>query len=792
MKQTNIFNLLKQTNIHKLLISIFLILILESTLAMANAKGNGSDTNLTNSGGLSTDQIQKVDTPYQVAIKKGIENGNLTPSIKPEYNIEILENTKNHLKVKGTTKIQFNSPKEAGYENNKWPKFVIKDPKKNMIGKGIIKPGDYDQFVKDFLKSKILAIQNETQRSFALATLNQSFGSEQRNHIITETYEITYPENISSTISSITANNDILMGFTRTTPTIHWTIEDRSEVCIPFLGCHEVYYYKAGFEEDGALGLRLPTEVTLNLPDKMFVGQNYTLSTAIIGRDWDETKYIQANVPPENGNEFVARLDFFIGVIVRIGGYTAIDWSINIDKDYSRSFKTPIGINEELPIPDLDLSPEETGLTYGLGVAYLGIGLKINPDIDPQKITTDWNANGDSVGSGSTMYNESGTRYEFGPVKAGNYSPNTEYAQIRLSNYKYYFDICKLDLNANVQFNVISINLAATDYVNIMTLSCNDITNGLYLGIHKNTNANSAEGNVLVVSDFIPPASITNLHNITYAPNYIKWSWNDPKDIDFDKVIVYINGKYQTSVPKGQQYYNGTELLVDEYYNISTRTIDKAGNINSTPVNNTTKTKNTRIIYDNFDDNVTNYSKWIVSTSGTGPMIKETNKGLEIKIPYNSAGDLTGFFGARYSSVCKLRGDFDIQTDYKLITWPNYNGIGIGLRPPVAAVERDSLTSLDVGGPAEVYLLGVNNIDYGVTNTTHISGKLRMTRWGNKVGGYFYSSQGNWVEINKTVATPIDTRFRLSAYGYDNTFANKDVNIAFDNFFINYGQLKCP
>ncbi len=90
--------------------------------------------------------------------------------------------------------------------------------------------------------------------------------------------------------------------------------------------------------------------------------------------------------------------------------------------------------------------------------------------------------------------------------------------------------------------------------------------------------------------DAIPPASITNLKNVSYSQNYIKWTWTDPSNADFARVMVYINGVFKTNVPKGVRYYNATGLVPNVAYTISTRTVDTSGNINKTWINHTART----------------------------------------------------------------------------------------------------------------------------------------------------------------------------------------------------------
>ncbi len=90
--------------------------------------------------------------------------------------------------------------------------------------------------------------------------------------------------------------------------------------------------------------------------------------------------------------------------------------------------------------------------------------------------------------------------------------------------------------------------------------------------------------------DTTPPGSISGLHNISYAPDYINWTWTDPTDTDFSKVIVSIDGGSTFDVLKGTEIYNATGFAPDTEHTISTRTVDTSGNINETWVNRTDRT----------------------------------------------------------------------------------------------------------------------------------------------------------------------------------------------------------
>ena len=93
-----------------------------------------------------------------------------------------------------------------------------------------------------------------------------------------------------------------------------------------------------------------------------------------------------------------------------------------------------------------------------------------------------------------------------------------------------------------------------------------------------------------------PPAGVTNLTNVSFAENYIKWTWINPKDPDFSKVMVYLDGKFKTNVSKNKHYFNATGLEAGTRHTIATRTVDVRGNINNTWVNHTASTANAPVL----------------------------------------------------------------------------------------------------------------------------------------------------------------------------------------------------
>lgn len=210
------------------------------------------------------------------------------------------------------------------------------------------------------------------------------------------------------------------------------------------------------------------------------------------------------------------------------------------------------------------------------------------------------------------------------------------------------------------------------------------------------------------------------------------------------------------------------------------------------------------VISDDFNDNAMNSGMWTAYVIGIGPTMAETNGQLEITIPATASDEPTrGAFSAGYSSICRLRGDFDIQVDYRLLTWPYGNGVRVGLTSDLGATERvsfgNSLSDFP-GYPREVYLTdftlaaGYNYVAVTPASFDQTSGKLRLARTGTTVTGYYSLPGGQWISIGSFNGAQVssDVRFNLHAWSHNYAFADQNVKVAFDNFVANQGQLACP
>ncbi|MBP1928954.1 outer membrane protein assembly factor BamB [Methanolinea mesophila] len=195
------------------------------------------------------------------------------------------------------------------------------------------------------------------------------------------------------------------------------------------------------------------------------------------------------------------------------------------------------------------------------------------------------------------------------------------------------------------------------------------------------------------------------------------------------------------------------------------------------------------LAYDTFDDNTCNTTLWEILESG-GAYVEETNQRLEITIPADASGET---FYAGYASTGVLRGDFDVQVDYHLLTWPQDSGVRMGLwierEPVTCTVERASYSDSDSFSPGEYYTTNfADSILLSATGDT--DGRMRLVRTGSTIYGYrFDETSGDWVLLQEKDVTGGGVSFVLRAWSHDYAFADSLVKVAFDNFVINSGEV---
>lgn len=202
------------------------------------------------------------------------------------------------------------------------------------------------------------------------------------------------------------------------------------------------------------------------------------------------------------------------------------------------------------------------------------------------------------------------------------------------------------------------------------------------------------------------------------------------------------------------------------------------------------------IFEDNFNDNINGVTagNWTAVIEGTNPSVQEASQRLEVTLPANSVDSAKQVFEAGYQNTCQLDGDFDVQVDYDLLDFPQYNGVRVGLTvgdrvyqsATLHTVERMSL-SLQEGGLAASDMVAMHNVG-SVDATGDTGGSLRLARVGSTLSGYRYVNNA-WQFIGSESLSTNALPVTISAWSHNARFDNKNVKVAFDNFKITKGTL---
>jgi len=97
-------------------------------------------------------------------------------------------------------------------------------------------------------------------------------------------------------------------------------------------------------------------------------------------------------------------------------------------------------------------------------------------------------------------------------------------------------------------------------------------------------------GEIKIQPDKTPPASVTDLNETKVGQNFIEWAWKNPEDPDFLKTMIYLNDEFLTNLSKTISKFNATNLTPDTEYKIGIKTVDEAGNINESIVEDYART----------------------------------------------------------------------------------------------------------------------------------------------------------------------------------------------------------
>jgi hypothetical protein len=205
-------------------------------------------------------------------------------------------------------------------------------------------------------------------------------------------------------------------------------------------------------------------------------------------------------------------------------------------------------------------------------------------------------------------------------------------------------------------------------------------------------------------------------------------------------------------------------------------------------------------IVDTFDGASINTRLWRPFEESPHQRLSQQGGELRIQIDGGSHG------GAGVRSKFSLMGDFDMTVDYRLIAWPEPNGVKLGFEGPggessdqVIIVNRVSWGPDDPQNPKEVYFASFQDGaggSGGQVPTADDHGTLKLSRVGSLLTGYFFNqATSQWQQIASYDYSAtgfkegVEITLWASASG-STAPIGQDSEIAFDNFQVSYDQVR--
>lgn len=238
-----------------------------------------------------------------------------------------------------------------------------------------------------------------------------------------------------NTTQTVMMEQEVLLGFTYTIAKERYVLFDIWTL---------VAYARAGIEVDVQFGLRLPINITIEYPEQMTVGNNYTFYAALTPIDKPDF------------NELLFKFKAYIwaeaGIWFPFIGWKSYKATYGPNIDESRSFQTPLGPEAEAPLPSIEIKIFDSA--WVIDFSLVKVYLTIEPAFGSEKITGKATAMGDAcvVEGNNLTWSIPNQRLNF-TVNTNDYDPTTDYTKIRLSDFRYYFTIFKLHVGLLFDFD---------------------------------------------------------------------------------------------------------------------------------------------------------------------------------------------------------------------------------------------------------------------------------------------------------------------------------------------------
>jgi hypothetical protein len=173
--------------------------------------------------------------------------------------------------------------------------------------------------------------------------------------------------------------------------------------------------------------------------------------------------------------------------------------------------------------------------------------------------------------------------------------------------------------------------------------------------------------------------------------------------------------------------------------------------------------------------------------TGTHVDADERNGRFEVTIGADAvAGGTYNVIDGHLGTQCRFPGDFDARIEYELVQWPSANGVQVAL----AAFFANARVQRENGLSGDFHSSSIPPRFQTAETTTGATGALRLARIDGMVTTYFQNRDGAWVKIGSGQAAG-EAVIGPSAQSTNDRFADKQVQVAFDNFVVE-GNANCP
>ena len=319
---------------------------------------------------------------------------------------------------------------------------------------------------------------------------------------------------------------------------------------------------------------------------------------------------------------------------------------------------------------------------------------------------------------------------------------------------------------------------------------------------------------VLHVATLGPDNTVTGDHAITTPPHEGQdqgdfephWSPNgndivflrDHGNIDNDIFVVHSDGsglRRLTNTPNRVEFWanwssDGKEVLFQDA---------SSGKLKAISVDTLAERNVGTTLVAPFSDDFSgpqDNSVWGLFTDNPPPPgVTATQANGQVK--FTIAG--TAVPGGQYNQVaaiaftkCDLKGDYDIQVDYSLLTWPHLGGYRATLNSFFGNTALSRATVAYPGAPdwnADT-VQGWAEDANGQFASSDTTGTFRIVKKNGLATGYVSDGSGWRPVYSGHSSTDSDVGFGLGAQGSE--FNHKDGAVAFDNFKVNSGTFSCP